>query len=233
MLPIDPFYELGLSALIWLLIHVAIAGAPPVRGALVRRLGEPGFRGAFSLLSLLSLVWMCMAYARTPCSPLWATPAALYYLPLLVMPPAFVLLAGAFSVPNPTIVGKESALEAEDSARGVLRITRHPFLVAVALWSGVHLLVNGNLASLLFFGSLFLTAVFGTRDIDRKRMRHSPAAFSRYRERSSVVPFLAIARGKNRLVLRELGVPLAVGAVLTLLALAFHDQLFYVSAIPH
>jgi uncharacterized membrane protein len=232
MLAIDPFYELGLSALIWLLIHVAIAGAPPVRAALVRRLGEPGFRGAFSLLSLLSLVWMCMAYSRTPCSPLWATPAALYYLPLLVMPPAFVLLAGAFSVPNPTIVGKESALEAEDSARGVLRITRHPFLVAVALWSGVHLLVNGNLASLLFFGSLFLTAVFGTRNIDCKRMRHSPAAFSRYRERSSVVPFLAIARGRNRLVSRELWVPLAVGAVLTLLALSFHDQLFYVSAIP-
>ena len=232
MLPIDPFYELGLSALIWFLIHVAVAGARPVRGALAARLGEPGFRGAFSLLSLVSLLWMCRAYARTPCSPLWATPAALYYLPLLVLPPAYVLLAGAFSVPNPTIVGKESALEGEDSARGVLRITRHPFLVAVALWSGVHLLVNGNLASLLFFGSLFLTAVFGTRNIDRKRMRHSPAAFSRYRELTSVVPFLAIVRGKNRLVLRELWLPLAVGAVLTLLTLAFHDQLFHVSAIP-
>jgi uncharacterized membrane protein len=232
MLPIDPFYELGLAALIWFLIHVAIAGAAPVRNALVSRLGERGFRGAFSLLSLVSLVWMCRAYARTPCSPLWATPAPLYYLPLLVVPAAYVLLVGAFSVPNPTIVGKESALDAEDSARGVLRITRHPFLVAVALWSGVHLLVNGNLASLLFFGSLFLTAVFGTRDIDRKRLRHSPAAFSRYREQSSVLPFLAIARGKNRLVLRELWLPLAVGAILTLLTLAFHDQLFHVSAIP-
>jgi uncharacterized membrane protein len=232
MLPIDPFYELAFSALIWFLIHVAVAGAAPVRGALVGRLGERGFRAAFSLLSLLSLVWMCRAYARTPCSPLWATPAALYYLPLLVVPPAFVLLAGAFSVPNPTIVGKESALAAEDSARGVLRITRHPFLVAVALWSGAHVLVNGNLASLLFFGSLLLTAIFGTRDIDRKRLRHSPAAFARYLELTSVVPFLAIARGKNRLVLSELWVPLAVGAVLTLLALAFHDQLFYVSAIP-
>jgi uncharacterized membrane protein len=232
MLPIDPFYELALSALIWFLIHVAVAGAPPVRRALAGRLGERGFLGAFSLLSLLSLVWMSKAYARAPCSPLWATPAALYYLPLLLVPPAFVLLAGAFSVPNPTVVGKESALDGENSARGVLRITRHPFLVAVVLWSGAHLLVNGNLASLLFFGSLFLTAVFGTRDIDRKRQRHSPAAFSRYRELTSVVPFVAVARGRNRLVLSELWLPLAVGAVLTLLTLAFHDQLFHVSAIP-
>ena len=231
MLPIDPFYELGLAASIWFLIHVAIAGSS-LRARLGALLGEKGFQGAFSLLSLVVLIWLCIAYGRAPCEPLWNTPSALYYLPLAVVPPAFVLLAGAFSVPNPTVVGSEKVLERTDAARGVLRITRHPFLVAVALWSAVHLIVNGNLASFLFFGSMLLTAVFGTRDIDRKRLRHNPAAFTRYRELTSVVPFVAIARGKNRLVLRELVVPLAASAVLTALTLAFHAQLFHVSAIP-
>lgn len=231
MLPVDPVAELALAASIWFLIHVGIAGSP-LRRALSTRLGERGFQGAFSLLSLGVLVWLCLVYGRAPCEPLWATPRALYYLPLAVMPLAFVLLAGAFAVPNPTVVGSEAALESARAARGVLRITRHPFLVAVALWSAVHLIINGNLASLLFFGSMLLTAVFGTRDIDRKRLRHSPEAFVRYAGVTSVVPFLAIARGKNRLVWRELVVPLAIGAVLTALALVFHEQLFHVSAVP-
>jgi uncharacterized membrane protein len=227
----DPSYELALAALVWFGIHPGIAGSP-LRQALSRRLGEKGFQGFFSLLSLLSLTWLCLAYGRAPCEPLWATPAPLYYLPLLSMPAAFVLLAGTFAVPNPTVVGRESALEREDPARGVLRITRHPFLVAVALWSLVHLIVNGNLASLLFFGSMLLTAVLGTHDIDRKRARHNPAAFARYRRLTSVLPFVAILQGRNRLVARELIVPLAIGGALTVLTLVFHADLFHVSAIP-
>jgi uncharacterized membrane protein len=183
-------------------------------------------------LSLGALSWLCVSYAGTPCVPLWIVPAPLYYLPLLVVPPAFALLAGAFTVPNPTAAGSERALERDEAARGVLRITRHPFLVAVAGWALVHVVVSANLASALFFGSLFLTAVVGARDIDRKRERQNPEAFARYRSQTSVLPFAAILAGRNRLVLRELLLPLAIGAVLTFLALAFHESWFHVSPIP-
>jgi uncharacterized membrane protein len=231
VLPLDPLQELAIAAIVWFAIHPAIAGSP-LRAALVHRLGENGFRGAFALLSLAALSFLAIAYSRAPCAPLWTAPRLAYFIPITVMPPAFVLAAGAFSVPNPTAAGSERALERDEPARGVLRITRHPFLVAVAIWSFVHALVNGNEASLWFFGSLFLTALAGMRDIDAKRDRLNPEAYGKYRARTSIVPFVAIARGRNRLVLRELWIPLAIGCALTLLALLFHDDLFRVPPIP-
>jgi uncharacterized membrane protein len=231
VLPLDPLHELALAASVWFGIHPVIAGSG-LRPRLVQKLGENGFRGLFALLSLAALSWLCVAYSRAPCAPLWTAPRWLYYAPLALVPPAFVLLAGAFSVPNPTAAGSERALERDDPARGVLRITRHPFLSAVALWAGVHALVNGSEASLWFFGSHFVTALVGMRDIDRKRMRLNPEAYAKYRARTSLVPFAAIVTGRNRLVLRELWLPLAIGCVLTLLALLFHDDLFRVRPIP-
>ena len=228
---LDPLHELAIAATVWFGIHPGIAGSP-LRAALSRRLGERGFQGAFALLSLGSLIWLCVAYSKAPCAPLWTAPRFLYYAPIAIMPLAFVLLAGAFTVPNPTAAGSERALERDEPARGALRITRHPFLVAVASWSFVHALVNANQASLWFFGSFCLTALVGMRDIDRKRERLSPEAYARYCSRTSIVPFVAIASGRNRLVLRELWLPLAIGCVLTLLMLAFHDDLFRVRPLP-
>jgi uncharacterized membrane protein len=227
----DPLHELAIAASFWFAIHPLVAGSK-LREVLVRRLGENAFRGVFALLSLAAISWLCIAYSHAPCAPLWTAPRWVYYAPIAVIPPAFVLLAGAFTVPNPTAAGSERALERDEPARGVLRITRHPFLVAVATWAGVHALVNGNEASLWFFGSFLVTAVVGMRDIDRKRDRLNPDAYARYRARTSVLPFLAIAGGRNRLVLRELWLPLAIGGVLTLLALLFHDDLFRVLPLP-
>jgi len=48
-------------------------------------------------------------------------------------------------------------------------ITRHPFLWGIALWALVHLIINGDLASLILFGSLLLLAVGGTLAIDARR----------------------------------------------------------------
>ena len=102
----------------------------------------------------------------------------------------------------------------------------------MALWSGAHLIVNGNLAAALFFGSLFATALVGTRDIDRKRQRSDPENFSRYRAVTSNLPFAAIVGGRNQLVLRELLVPAGIGVTLTAIFLTFHRQLFHVSPLP-
>jgi len=148
------------------------------------------------------------------------------------MPLAFVLLAGAFLTPNPGAVGAERALERADVARGVMRITRHPFLWGVALWAGVHLIVNGTLAAVLFFGSMLLTALVGTRDIDRKRSRQYPEAWARYTAVTSNVPFAAVLSRRNRIVLREMLAPIVAGLLLTALLLLFHARLFRVSPLP-
>ncbi len=106
-----------------------------------------------------------------------------------------------------------------------------PFLWGVMLWSGSHLIVNGNVPALFLFGSLFLTAAVGTRDIDRKRLRTDPEAFRRYATLTSNLPFAAIAAGRNHLVFRELWVPFAVGLVLAGAVLHFHQSWFGLSAL--
>jgi uncharacterized membrane protein len=227
----DRLTVLALAASVWFAIHLFISGAA-LRWWLAARIGEGPFRGLFSLLSALSLGFLVWAYARAPCAPLWIPPRPLLYLPILLMPPALVLFVGAFTVRNPTMAGLESALGNAAPARGALRITRHPFLWAVAIWSGVHALVNGNIASLLFFGSMFLTAVVGTRDIDRKRRRTHPELWKEYEAVTSNVPFAAIASGRNRLVLGELVKPMVVAAVLTGVLVVFHQDLFHVRPVP-
>lgn len=134
------------------------------------------------------------------------------------------------ATPNPTSVGMEAKLTSEkDVARGITRITRHPFLWGVALWALVHVVVNGDLASLVLFGSLLVLALGGTASIDAKRRRRFGAGWERFAQATSGVPFAAIATGRNQLgpALREIGVlrPL-VAVVVYGVVLLPHGRLF-------
>jgi uncharacterized membrane protein len=219
------FERLALAAFIWFGLHAFVAGSG-LRWVLVKRLGEAGFRGFFSLLSVVSLLFLVQSYRKAAFYPLWFAPSVIHWLPLAVMPLALVLIVGAFSVPNPTAAGAEKVLERTDAARGVLRITRHPFLWGVALWSGAHLLVTGHVAAILFFGSLCATALRGTGSIDDKRRHTNKAEFARYSEVTSNFPFAAIILGKNRLVWAELWVPALIAVLLVAVILRLHLRAF-------
>lgn len=225
------FARLGLAALVWFLLHAAVAGSS-LRGALLQRFGDKAYRGGFSLASLASLWWLVVEYRGAAFQPLWVTPAPLYYLPVVVVPLAFVFMVGAFTVPSPTSVDGEKHLSSPDPARGLLRVTRHPFLWSVVLWATAHLAVNADLGSLLFFGSLGLTALRGGFDIDRKRRRSHPVEFARFEGVTSNVPFVALLAGESRLVLREVWLPLLLGLALALGAIALHPRFFGAAAVP-
>lgn len=228
MTPLD---RVALAAIAFFALHAVVSGTS-LRRVLVRALGEVPFRAVFSLASLGLLAALWIAYRSAPCAPLWVLPRLFGWLPLGVVPFALFFITGAFSTPNPTSVGGERALASPEPARGVLRITRHPFLWGVVLWSGAHLLVLGGTSSLWFFGSLGLTAALGTRSIDRKRAASQGAAWDRYRGATSNVPFAAILRGRNRLALAELRVPALLAVGLTLAVLVSHRWLFGVSPLP-
>jgi uncharacterized membrane protein len=219
------FERLALAAFVWFGIHAFIAGSE-LRWAIARRSGEPAFRGFFAILSLASLLFLIQAYRKAGFYPLWFAPRPIHWLPLAVMPFALALIVGAFSVPNPTAAGAEKILERTDAARGVLRITRHPFLWGVALWSGAHLIVTGHVAAILFFGVLCVTAVRGTSSIDDKRRRTNKAEFARYSEVTSNVPFAAIILGKNRIAWSELWVPALIAILLMGVILRLHLRAF-------
>jgi uncharacterized membrane protein len=153
------FIGLAIAALAWFLLHAAVAGSG-LRAVLVRRFGDKAYRGGFSLASVASLWWLVAEYRGAPFRPLAVVPWPLGFVPLLVVPLALVFLVGAFTVPSPTAVGGEKHLIGAEPARGLLRVTRHPFLWSVVLWSTAHLLVNFDVGSLLLFGSLGATALW-------------------------------------------------------------------------
>ena len=219
------FARLAAAALAWFVLHAGVAGTG-LRGLLVARVGDKAYRGGFSLASLGGLWWLIHEYRAAPFRSLWLTPGALYIVPLVLMPVALVLLVGAFTAPSPTALGGEPLLAQATPARGVQRVTRHPFLWSVVLWTVAHLAVNADVGSLLFFGSLGLTALRGSFDIDRKRRRAIPEGFARFEAVTSNVPFVALLTGRTQLVLRELWLPVLLGLAVAVAAVALHAQLF-------
>jgi uncharacterized membrane protein len=65
-----------------------------------------------------------------------------------------------------------------------------------------------------------------TFDIDRKRARTNPKEWERYRNATSSLPLAAILQDRNRLVARELVVPLLIGGLLTVALVHFHARWF-------
>jgi uncharacterized membrane protein len=140
---------------------------------------------------------------------------------------ALVLVVLAITTPNPAAMGGEQALEADESAVGVQRVTRHPFLCGVALWAAAHFVVNGHVKAHLLFGSLLVLGVIGPRSIDAKRARRFGARWERHAAVTSRMPFLAIAQGRNRLPRGEIRWGhVAVAAAVYVLLLLVHPLLF-------
>jgi uncharacterized membrane protein len=115
------------------------------RDGLAARLGPMPFRGLYSLPVLIGFVLIIIGYGQYRAAgyiPLWTPPAALKHLSYLLMMPVFVLLIAAY------VPGKIKAAVV------------HPMLAAVKLWALAHLLVNGDLGSVLMFGGFLAWGLF-------------------------------------------------------------------------
>jgi uncharacterized membrane protein len=222
----------------FVLLHVGVA-ATGLRAAIVGRIGERPYRGLFSLASAGALIWLIVAFGemrRDPYDPLnsllWAPPDWSRYTGQALVLLGFLLGVTGLFTPGPTLAGFEGALAREAPAKGVLRITRHPFLWGVALWAAGHLFANGERYSAMLFGALGLMALFGTRSIDRKRAATDPEGWSKFAAITSNAPFAAIAQKRNRLVLSEMSWrPFVALAAFAAVAYA-HQWLVGVAAVP-
>ena len=171
----------------------------PLRPVIVGRIGEWPYRGAYSVIALITLGWMGWAYANAPRELLWSPWRE---APYIFMPIAFVLIACGYWR-NPTMVGADRLLKSEDPARGIIRITRHPIMWGFMLWAAAHIVARGDLKSLIFFGGLLAVAGIGTVLMDARKK--SNPDWARFAAVSSNVPFVAIAQGRNRIAWREIG----------------------------
>ncbi|HET8728722.1 MAG TPA: NnrU family protein [Alphaproteobacteria bacterium] len=224
---------LTVAGCVLLLTHFGVSSTG-LRDRIVDAIGEGPYLGLYSLVALGVLVWLVMAYNAAPPGPvLWNAYPWGWYVPIVVVPVALVLLVGGLSIPNPTAVGGDRQLAEPQPVRGVLRITRHPVMWAIGLWAIAHTVPNGDLASLLFFGFLGALALLGTLFIDAKNRKRRGAAFAPFELATSNLPFLAVAQRRQDLgrAVREFGVWRLV-VVVVLYAALLHGHRFLFGAVP-
>ncbi|MEQ3709647.1 MAG: NnrU family protein [Tateyamaria sp.] len=143
----------------------------PLWPMLDRMLGRRGFTIAYSLLSLGVLTWLIVAAGRAPYVPLWNWAPWQSHLALILMAVACVILAMALGRPNPFSFGGMRNEAFDPQRPGIVRLTRHPLLLALALWSLAHLIANGDVAHVLLFGVFAAFAAFGGRLVERRKRR--------------------------------------------------------------
>jgi uncharacterized membrane protein len=124
------------------------------RAALVGRLGEGPYKGLYSLVSLVGIVLVAYGYGQYRAHDwvdVWYPPVWTRHLAILLVWAAFVCLTAAY------VPGR------------LKRILKHPMLAGVKLWATAHLLANGDLGSMLLFGSFLLWAVAARISAKRRR----------------------------------------------------------------
>jgi uncharacterized membrane protein len=223
------------ASVFFLAIHLLVSGTF-IRGVIVGAIGEGPYMGAFSLASVAGIVWLAISYNGATAEgseQLWNLGPAVTHMGIPVIALAFLLGVSGLLTPNPTSIGMESVAARPEAVSGVLRITRHPFLWGVAIWSAFHLAANGDAASVLFFGTFLALALLGTVAIDGKRSVKMGEAWVPFAKATSNVPFLAILMGRNSLRLGELISVRQLAALAVFLGvLFFHARLFGVSPFP-
>jgi uncharacterized membrane protein len=218
------------AALFFVGIHLFISGTS-LRDTLVARLGSRAYLGLFSALTAIALAWMIWAYIDAH-EPRVTSLVSYRWIAATLNLVALVFIVFGVMAKSPTGVGGESALNDEDPARALHRVTRHPMLWGFVIWGATHIVFNPEPTSLLFFGAFVALALFGTRSIDAKRARALGEPWQRYLQKTSNVPFVAIAQGRNRFSIVELTdhrLLVALGVWATFLML--HGKFFSVPAI--
>jgi uncharacterized membrane protein len=122
------------------------------RQQVITRWGEGPYKLAFSLVSALGLALIVYGFARyraTGWIDVWSPPGWTRHVAVALMLPATILLVAAY-VPGE-----------------IKRALKHPMLAAVKLWALAHLVANGDLGSIVLFGSVLAWAVY-----DRISLKH-------------------------------------------------------------
>lgn len=175
---------------------------------------------------------MITAYGKASYVELWGQVYTWRWLSSLLILLAFLFIVIGLLTKSPTAVGGESLLEKEEAAHGILRITRHPFLIGTTIWSFTHMIYNGDLASVIFFGGFLVLSVYGMLSIDNKHERNFGENWLRFEKKTSILPFLAIWQHRNTLEWKEIGIwRILVAIIAYVVVFKLHAVLFGVAPI--
>jgi uncharacterized membrane protein len=173
-----------LSCIAFLATHFLMSH--PLRGPLVRAMGEGPFRGLYSLIALITFGAMIYFYRRCGREPpLWDAGEAGWIAGTILMWLASVLFVGSF-IKNPALVGAPGP---RGGPAGVLRLTRHPMMWSFALWAAVHLMILGQPKSLVLDCTIIIMALAGAYGQDRKKARQMGEDWHDWTAQTAFVPF--------------------------------------------
>ena len=142
-----------IGLIIFLGSHSCRIFAEPWRNHMIDRLGEVKWKGLYTIISIIGLVLVVIGYGQARQTPvvLWQPATYLTHIAILLNLVAFIFLAGS-----------------SPSNNAIRLKLKHPMILGVKVWALAHLLANGTLVDLIFFGSFLLWAVLDFRSA-RKR----------------------------------------------------------------
>jgi uncharacterized membrane protein len=168
-----------------------------LRAQVIGSIGESSYKIGYTLASVAGLAlvtWGFANYRATGWIDVWNPPTAFKHITVALMLPAIILVVASY-------------------IRGRIYTTlKHPMLTGIKLWAAAHLLANGDLGSIILFGSFLAWAVF-----DRISLKRRPDAGA---------PPIPVGGATNDLI------AIAVGSIAYLaLAFAFHPVVIGVPVI--
>jgi uncharacterized membrane protein len=222
-----PVGWIALWAALFVLSHLVISSAA-VRPRLMATIGENAYRGIYSLVAFGTLGPLIYEFALNKhAGPmLWfiRQDDPVRWLVWLLMLLAFVFFVASLINPNPASIG---APKGSGHAHGILKITRHPGFVGFALFGIAHILMNGWLGDIVFFGMFPVLAIIGGIHQDGRKLHELSDTYRQLMAETSIIPFGAIVSGRQKFTIGDVPwIGIGGGAVVTVMIVALHPIIF-------
>jgi len=223
----DPVVLIALWAALFLITHIAVSSSA-IRPRLVAAVGESPYRGIYSLISFATFVPLVIVFSRNKhAGPmLWnlRDVAPIRWLVWLMMLAAFILFVASLITPNPGGVGAPASA---GTARGILKLTRHPSFVALSIFGLAHMLMNGFAGDVLFFATFPAVGILGGLHQDRRKLEEIGDKYRRFMAETSFFPGAALMSGRQQWTANDTPwLAILIGVATAALMVAVHPMLF-------
>ena len=132
-----------LGIVLFLGIHLIRVVAPGLRTSMIASLGESGWKIAYSVASIVTLVILIYGFGQArDMTPIWSPPFWMSHITILLMLFAMICLVASL-LPAGHIAVR----------------TKHPMVLSVKIWALAHLLSNGDGVAILLFAAFLAWGV--------------------------------------------------------------------------
>jgi uncharacterized membrane protein len=158
------------------------------RAAMIRIFGQARFFLIYSLVSLLLLVWMILAFRAAPVGANYWSVGDLHWITASILTLiAAALYAGSMSG-NPALPSPAADKHAAKKPSGVFRVTRHPMMWSFAIWATAHILIAPRGSVMIFMGSLIFLALVGSWAQELKKTQVMGVEWESWLRKTSYFP---------------------------------------------